>query len=250
MPMHDWTRVPAGLFHDFHQTWSIHLKTALNQGRLPSGFSALVEQRAGGREPDVLAIEQGLKPEGASGDNGGVVTVTPPVTQMIFRSTRQIYARRANRIVVRHHLGRIVAVIEILSPGNKDSRGAIREFVDKTIDFLIAGVHLLLIDLFPPSPRDPLGIHQLVWAEITDESFPLVSGIDRILASYDAGEEKVAYVEPVGVGATLPDMPLFLAASMHVKVPLEATYLSAWNACPSALQEAVETGYLPQSHSD
>lgn len=22
MPIHDWTRVPTGLFHDFHQIWS------------------------------------------------------------------------------------------------------------------------------------------------------------------------------------------------------------------------------------
>jgi hypothetical protein len=57
MPIHDWSRIPAGLFHDFHQTWCIHLKVALNSGILPSGLSALVEQRAGYREADVLAIE-------------------------------------------------------------------------------------------------------------------------------------------------------------------------------------------------
>jgi len=43
MPLHDWTRVPAGLFHDFHQSWSIRLKDALNAGRLPDGIVALVE---------------------------------------------------------------------------------------------------------------------------------------------------------------------------------------------------------------
>ena len=57
MPLHDWSRVPAGLFHDFHQTWSIQIKLALNAGILPKGLSALVEQRSGPRESDVLAIE-------------------------------------------------------------------------------------------------------------------------------------------------------------------------------------------------
>ena len=57
MPLHDWTRVPSGLFHDFHQSWSIRIKDALNTGRLPRGTIALVEQRSGPREPDVLAIE-------------------------------------------------------------------------------------------------------------------------------------------------------------------------------------------------
>src|SRR5437868_1623008 len=57
MPIHDWTRVPSGLYHDFHQSWTIRIKDALNAGRLPQGLSALVEQRAGPREADVLTIE-------------------------------------------------------------------------------------------------------------------------------------------------------------------------------------------------
>ena len=44
MPLHDWSRIPAGLFHDFHQTWSIQIKLAMNAGILPRGPSALVEQ--------------------------------------------------------------------------------------------------------------------------------------------------------------------------------------------------------------
>ncbi len=35
MPIHDWTRVPAGLFHHFHQDWSIEIARTLNRGRLP-----------------------------------------------------------------------------------------------------------------------------------------------------------------------------------------------------------------------
>ena len=30
MPIHDWTRVDANVFHDFHQTWSISIRNALN----------------------------------------------------------------------------------------------------------------------------------------------------------------------------------------------------------------------------
>jgi hypothetical protein len=57
MPLHDWTRVPAGLFHHFQQSWSIRIADTLNAGRLPKGVAALVEQRAGPRQTDVLAIE-------------------------------------------------------------------------------------------------------------------------------------------------------------------------------------------------
>ena len=76
MPIHDWTRVPAGLFHDFHQSWSIRIKDALNAGLLSKGVAALVEQRAGPREPDVLAIERRTKQPGNL--DGGVAIMPPP----------------------------------------------------------------------------------------------------------------------------------------------------------------------------
>src|SRR5947208_1459760 len=211
MPIHDWTRVPSGLFHDFHQSWSIRIKDALNAGLLPKGVAALVEQRAGPRESDVLAIEKRSKParSGMTRD-GGVATADRPVARIVRRSTAEIYSARANRIVVKHHLGRIIAVIEIISPGNKDSRAALRDFVDKTIEFLRAGIHVLIVDLFPPSPRDPVGIHKLIWDEICEEDFAFPDGKDRLIVSYETGNERVAYIEPVAVGDDLPDAPLIL----------------------------------------
>ena len=180
------------------------------------------------------------------GDGDGVLTLERPVTSIMRRTSKEIYAIRANRVVVKHHLGRIVAVIEVVSPGNKDSRAALRDFVGKTIDFLRQGVHLLIVDLFPPTPRDPLGIHKVIWDEIIEEPFDFPVGKDRILASYETGGERAAYVEPVAVGDPLLEMPLFLANGMHVKVPLEPTYQSAWNACPEEFRLAVETGVVPE----
>jgi hypothetical protein len=56
MPIHDWIRVPPGLFHHFHQEWSIEIARELNRGLLPTGFSALVEQ--GGDPVKTLGIEK------------------------------------------------------------------------------------------------------------------------------------------------------------------------------------------------
>lgn len=248
IPIHDWSRIPAGLFHDFHQSWCIYIKTALNSGLLPKGLSALVGQRAGSREGDVLTIESWSRsletgPEGT----GGLLTVEAPQTSIVRASEREIYAERASRIVVRHHLGRIVAAIEIVSPGNKDSKASLREFVDKALDFLREGVHLLVVDLFPPTPRDPFGIHKAVWDEICEEEFRISAGKDRILASYEAGEVRSAYVEPIGVGDVLPAMPLFLLPGVHLKVPLESTYQNAWHSCPEEMKHAVVTGILPEA---
>jgi hypothetical protein len=242
-------RVPAGLYHHFHQDWSIELARTLNRGILPAGLSALVEQRAGPRESHVLAIEHldltgGTNPPAGDGE-GGVVTINPPAAHIVRRTSKDVYASRANRIVVRHHLGRIVAVIEILSPGNKDSRAALRDFVAKTIEFLQAGIHVLVVDPFPPTPRDPYGIHKAIWDEMEEEDFTFPEAKDRILVSYETGVDCAAYIEPVGVGDELPEMPLFLSSAAHVLVPLEPTYQAAWEASPLQLRTAVERGVLP-----
>jgi hypothetical protein len=246
MPLDDWTRVPSGLFHHFLQSWSIRIADSLNDGRLPKGISALVEQRAGPRESDVFAIESRIRQELIeTGANGGVATMAPPVARIVRRTENELYADRANRIVVRHHLGRIVAVIEIVSPGNKDSRSALRSFVEKTTDFLRKGIHVLVVDLFPPSPRDPFGIHKAIWDEIEEEDFAFPSGQDRILVSYETGGQRAAYIEPIAPGEKLPDMPLFLTNYLCVVVPLEPTYQDTWNASPEELRRAVETGITP-----
>ncbi len=244
MPMHDWSQVAAGLFHHFHQSWSVRITDALNAGVLPPGLAALVEQRAGIREPDVLAIEgyetiNPLASRALEENVGGVAALEAPATSIVQRSTNEVYADRANKIVIRHHLGTIVAIIEIVSPGNKDRTGAVRDFVEKTVDFIRAGIHVLIVDLFPPTVRDPASLHKLIWNEIEDTPFELPKGRQRLLASYQAGSEKVAYIEPLGVGEVLPDMPLFLTNRLHIKVPLESTYQTTWNSLPEQLRAAV-----------
>lgn len=243
MPIHDWTRVDANLFHHFHQMWTAGICNALNAGLLPPGYVALMEQRAAGLVPDVLALKHGKKSVQRAQPTGGrVITATPPQTRHVMRATRAMLASRANRIAIQHPLGDVISIIEIVSPGNKGSRTAIRSFTDKTIELLNRGVHVLVVDLFPPSVRDPQGIHKAIWDEIEDNPFELPPDKPLTLASYVADVPREAYVEPVGVSDTLPDMPAFLDVDHYVPVPLEATYASTWASCPEMLREAVEQG--------
>jgi hypothetical protein len=238
MPIHDWTRVRANRFHDFHQSWTIALRNALNDGRLPPGYFAMVEQKTGGPEPDVVTLELTPRPDT---DFGGVaVDVQPPKSRIIVRAENVGYARKANRVAIRHPDGDLVAVIEIVSPGNKDSAHAIRAFARKGVRFLQAGVHLIIVDLFPPTPRDPQGIHKVIWDRIRDEPFALPPDKPLTVAAYSAGAEIVAYVEPVAVGDPLPEAPLFLAADRHVPCPLDATYQTAWKQFPAPLKGPLE----------
>lgn len=239
MPIHDWTRVRANRFHDFHQSWTIRIKDALNRGLLPAGYVAMAEQITGGPEPDVVALSLPVKP--GLGDPGGLAVATaPPKVAVRTESDAMTYARKANAVVVRHPDGHVVAVIEIVSPGNKDSKHAVRSFVRKAVEFLHAGVHLLIVDLFPPSKRDPQGVHKLVWDRIRDEEFALPAGKPLTLAAYSAGATVTGYIEPVGVGDRLPDMPIFLTADRYVPCPLEATYNASWDVYPGPLRAALE----------
>lgn len=245
MPVHDWSHVDANVFHHFHQQWTVAISNVLNAGLLPAGYSALVEQYAAGFFPDVLALERQPR---SSKPAGGLLTATPPKTTLV-RHAQSALAARANRIAIRRRLGEVVCVIEIVSPGNKSGRAALRAFVDKTVEFLQNGVHLLVIDILPPTPRDPQGMYKAVWDEIEEGPFELPPDKPLTLAAYVAGDpitgvETTAYVEMIGVGQTVPDMPAWLDHSGYVPVPLEATYQTAWSACPADLRELVETGKL------
>lgn len=240
MPIHDWSKVDANLFHHFHQAWSLTICNVLNGKLLPRGFSALVEQHAPALVPDVLALQ-------SSGDNGwpetsggAVLTASRPKVRHIIKSQLDSMAARANRITIRHALGRIVCVIEIISPGNKRGQKALQAFVAKSVEFLRNGVNLLIVDLLPPTPRDPQGIHKAIWDEIEEVPFDFQASQPLTLAAYVSGLPMEALVEPVAVGETMCDMPAYLDEDHYVLVPLEKTYMETWASCPEDMRAVIE----------
>jgi hypothetical protein len=242
MPIHDWTRVDAGLFHAFHHGWIEELARALNRGVLPAGYFALPEQNIRGPIPDVLTLELAAGKEERSESGGGVaVGMRAPRTRLTKRAEADAYVRKASRLAVRHRHGRIVAVIEVLSPGNKGSQAEFRTLVEKSADLIRQGIHLMVIDLFPPGKRDPQGIHKAIWDQFEEEDLEIPADKPLTLASYDAGPDYVAYVEFVGVGDELPEMPLFLKPEVYVPTPLEPTYQAAWDVFPAPLKGLLDT---------
>jgi hypothetical protein len=228
MPMHDWTRVPDGIYHAFHSRWIASINDRLNSGVLPADLYALPEQVAAGFSPDVLALHSGEPAEAAASDAGGAAVLTRPKTR--FMSEAEAYRRKKNHIAVRHVSGdRIVAVLEIVSPGNKAAEYPMDTFVRKACDFLDHRVHLLILDPFPPGPD---GVHALIWREFSPEPFHLPAETPLTLVGYEAGMPLRAYVEPIAVGNRLPDMPLFIGRDRHVLVPVEETYQTAFDVQP------------------
>ncbi len=242
MPIHDWTKVIAGTFHDFHHEWITTIKRSLNAGLLPSGYYAMAEQIAGGLGPDVLTLGDHSESTTCDSEQDNSVVsnstsglaVASPKTRFTAKSEMELYAQRRSRVVIRHRSGdNVVAIIEIVSPGNKSSRNGLNSFVNKAIELLKSEIHMLIIDLFPPGPRDPNGIHGAIWSEIEEEQpFRLPLDEPLTLVSYSANLELEAFIEPVAVGKPLPDMPLFLQRHRHLLVPLERTYQAAFEGVP------------------
>jgi hypothetical protein len=112
--------------------------------------------------------------------------------------------------------------------------------VQKACELLEQRIHLLLLDPFPPSSRDPNGIHASIWSEYSDDAFELPHAKPLTFVAYESGDSLRAYLEALAVGETLPDMPLFLVPGTHVSVPLEATYQTAWDTVPARCQRVIE----------
>jgi len=83
----------------------------------------MAEQVIGGPEPEVVTLKSAGESATESGEGVVAALATPstkPATSFVMTAETERYARKANRIVVRHELGEVAAVIEIVSPGNKD----------------------------------------------------------------------------------------------------------------------------------
>lgn len=209
MPIHDWARVDADLFHHFHRCWTTAVCNDLNGGLLPPSFSALLERRT-------------------------------PVDSA--------HGLRGDRVVVRRRLTEAVCVIEVVSQADKRGQRAFEQLVGQAVRFLRNDVSLLMVDLFAPTIRDPRGLPGAIWAEV-NESFNPAMDKRLTVASYMTGHPSgrstpCLFLEPVEVGDLLPNMPAFLEPDAYVLVPLEPAYLRAWESCPPSMRELVERGRL------
>lgn len=247
MPMHDWTRVKPGIFHDFDHEWISQIKRTLNEGLLPSDYYALAEQVAAGFGPDILTLQTGEpdpQTDGTKGGNGAprAVVLQRPKARFTAQSDAEFYRRKKSAVVIRHVSDdRIVAIVEIVSPGNKASRNAFKAFIDKACELLEHRIHLLIVDPFPPTKRDPDGIHAAIWQEIVEDSeFELPPDKRLTLASYESALVVKAYVETIAVGDALPALPLVLEPDGAVEAPLEATYQAAFALVPRRWQRVLE----------
>jgi hypothetical protein len=137
MPLHDWSRVEFGIFHDFHTAWITEIRNALNAGLLPKDYFALAEQHAGEYVADVLALHVPSPPEESTrlnipdGESGGGTTLAEAPPKISLHEKIELEITGIQRHVGIRHLSshRVVALLEIVSPGNKNSEARYETFV-------------------------------------------------------------------------------------------------------------------------
>lgn len=217
MPLHDWTRVDAGDFHQMHTGWVVSTSGWCNQGGLPQNVYALLEP---GRR---------------------LRTKKDPIQFGRFTSDNAHYYERRRTVAIRHSTGHsYAALIEITNPAIRTTARRLSEFVHKITVAVSQGIHVLLIDPLPPGSRTPDGIHAIIWRELTGHSFQPIPEKPLTVVSYHAKQPAEAYIESFAVGDPLTDMPLFIGVNCYVTLPLEATYQSAWAGFPPPLRPLLE----------
>ena len=221
----DWTRVDAGTFHGFHQVFIGQLGLAMNQGVLPDGYYGHVERNYGAvtaseHESDVLTLEVDPVVDGGAGGGGTAVLEAPPAvaveTDLSAVSESDWYATRASRLAIKRNIDhRVVAVLEVASPGNKDRERSVDRFLSKLAGALEDGVHVVLIDLLAPGPACPNGLHAALLDRL-GTFFEPPPGKPLCAAGYRSGPAWRAYAQPLAVGDPLPSVPLFLTPGRYV----------------------------------
>lgn len=216
MPVHDWSSVDAGVFHDFHLVWIARMKGMLNEDLLPRPLYALAEPLFEDAAPAPAHLEDSLPAP---------------------------YAMRLRRIAIRNARegDRVVSVITMVSAGNKSSRARVEQFVARSVGLLHSGIHLMLIDLHPPTPLVPRGFPRLIGEQLGNEPDPGPADRPPSTTSWQILETGALRVHsvPLRTSDRLPDLALFLGPHEFVRLPLESTYEEAFRTVPFKYQEVL-----------
>jgi hypothetical protein len=235
MPLRDHFHPPLSTerrWESFHAAWLGSLADALNRD-LPPGYFAEEQTHAGASiEIDVGSFAEAER-LGVEGNGGGVATL-PPQVWSPPRAAFTLPAVFADdfevRVIDSRSGPRLVAAIELVSPGNKDRDEQRRAFVTKCASYLYQGIHVVIIDIVterranlhnallemlqaPPDVRQP-------------DAVQLYAAAYRPLRRGEREEIDVS-PEALAVGAVLPVMPLALSGEYCLPVDLEATYTDA-----------------------
>lgn len=239
MPLRDHFRSPVNDKHSWdalHGMWPAMIVQQLF-GILPPGFVAAPNVHLGAAfEIDVTTYESSAGDNGgrhdlgigASNGNGGVATLAPPAPTLTLEAELPEQDEYEVKIYDQERGRRLVAAIEIVSPGNKDRPESRRAFVAKVAALLQEDVCVSIVDL--------VTIRQF---NLYEDLLALIGRSDPHLGpqaphTYTVtvrGRKRIRkrplldmWFYPMVVGQALPTLPVWLDVDRNIMLPLEASY--------------------------
>jgi hypothetical protein len=212
------------------QAWALSLIGWLNR-RLPRDeFRAEMNLHLGRHvEADVAEFREPDVPRDGS-RNGPVALLSdaPPALLTVaasFPDDLEVEIREE------HDRARLVAVIELVSPANKDRAAEREAFVAKCVAYLKRGIGLVILDVVTERHAN---LHNELMGVIGGENPRLMSDVPTYVSGYrpvhrretDANEIEIWPYAAV-VGEPIPAVPLGLRGGPVILLDLEGTYTAA-----------------------
>ena len=217
MPLHDHFTPPVpprAAWQSFHHRWAGVIADHLD-ATLPPQFFARVEVNLGTEvAADVAEFEE------PTADHALPTTYTPPAPVHSWPLTYPDDA--AVEVRTTADGGRLVAVVELVSPANKDRPAARAGFAAKCAGYLNAGVGLVVVDVVHDRR---LSLHAELAALLGQpaDDTPTYATAYRPTAAGPAGRVDVWWAA-LAVGRPLPTVPLALRGRGCFPLDLEALY--------------------------
>ncbi len=222
---------PRRHWESFHVNWAGAIADDLNESLLPEGYFAEEHARLGPCVGIDVATFADSEPRG----DGAVGTATrsprtwaPPSPTMVISAA---FPDSFEVLVFESEGGtRLVAAIELVSPGNKDRDAHRRAFAVKCASYLCRGISLIVIDIVTTRQANLHG--QMIQVLGHGDAFALPTEAALYAVAYrpivrDQQERIELWPAPLEIGRSLPVLPLALDAEQVLPVDLEATYMAA-----------------------
>ena len=225
MPLHAWSDRPG--WEGMHHLWIAELLRWIKP-RLPDGFRAFIGSApllavgAPAERPDV-----GVRSWPAAEPGPALAETVPDATEPDEEIA--VATLDPEPVVSIERQGRLIAVVEVISPRNKDRPSARGAYLARDLGYLLNGAHLVVIDVH----RRPSGFS---FADRIAEEFQRAQPAlpTPMAVSYRVGEPAASggrllaiWRRPLRVGDELPVLPLPLTPEQSVRIDLDRTYLQA-----------------------
>ncbi|MFO0968946.1 MAG: DUF4058 family protein [Gemmataceae bacterium] len=190
MPLRDHFHAPCAErnhWEGFHSAWANAIVRSLNESVLPKQFRA---------EPQVAL-------HGSEVAEGNVCAV---------------------RVIDEAHNLRLAAILELVSPSNKNRADRRAVFVGKCAGYLQRTVGLMIVDIVTwPNAN----LHEEFLEFLAQGRTPTMGDVYAVAyrVGVDAGSRRLEiWPTALAIGESLPTLPLWLTSDKAVPVDLEATY--------------------------